>query len=389
MRDVVFVLPDLGEGLEEGTIVAWLVAEGDTVELNQPFVEVETAKAAVEIPSPFVGRVVSLHGSVGEAVPVGDPLVTFEVEGSGPTSPGTSSLGRVPSLTPDGLGSPTPQIRDRSPGAKATPPVRKLAKALGVDLESVRGTGPDGRVTEDDVRGASGIRAAAYVDEPAGDPIRQVIARRRGEIAEVLTRQSAIPQVTTFRTVDCTELQRLRTQLSVSPLPIFIAALVAVLTDHPVLNWRWGGDFLERRRAVHVGIAVDADEGLVVPVIQDASSLGIEALAVEIRRLAAAAREGSLQVEDIAGATIAVSNTGSYGSEAGTPILSPGTSVTLAFGVIEDRALVVEGAVVARPAATISLTFDHRVLDGATAGRALTDLVALLQSPERLGELPR
>jgi pyruvate dehydrogenase E2 component (dihydrolipoamide acetyltransferase) len=212
---------------------------------------------------------------------------------------------------------------------------------------------------------------------------------RRREIAEVLTRQWAIPQVTTFRTIDCTELQLLRTSLSVSPLPIIIAALVAVVADHPVLNWRWGGDFLERRGVVHVGIAVDADDGLVVPVLKDAASLGVEALAVEIRRLAAAAREGSLQIEDVTGATIAVSNTGSYGSEAGTPILSPGTSVTVAFGVIEDRALVVDGVVVARPAATISLTFDHRVLDGATAGRALTDLVALLQSRERLGELPR
>jgi pyruvate dehydrogenase E2 component (dihydrolipoamide acetyltransferase) len=366
MTERVFAMPDLGEGLEEGTIVEWLVATGDTVELNQPFVEVETAKAAVEIPSPFVGRIVALHGSVGEAVPVGDPLVTFEVEGP--------------------AGSP---VRDRSSRLKATPPARKLAKSLGVDLASVRGTGPDGRVTEEDVRSASGLKAAAFTDEPAGDPIRQAVHGRRREIAEVLTRQWAIPQVTTFRTIDCTELQLLRTSLSVSPLPIIIAALVAVVADHPVLNWRWGGDFLERRGVVHVGIAVDADDGLVVPVLKDAASLGVEALAVEIRRLAAAAREGSLQIEDVTGATIAVSNTGSYGSEAGTPILSPGTSVTVAFGVIEDRALVVDGVVVARPAATISLTFDHRVLDGATAGRALTDLVALLQSRERLGELPR
>jgi len=388
MTEQVFAMPDLGEGLEEGTIVEWLVATGDTVELNQPFVEVETAKAAVEIPSPFVGRIVALHGSVGEAVPVGDPLVTFEVEGPAGSAPGTASLAASP-LGPDGPRSPTLPVRDRSSRLKATPPARKLAKSLGVDLASVRGTGPDGRGTEEDVRNASGLKAAAYTDEPAGDPIRQAVSGRRREIAEVLTRQWAIPQVTTFRTIDCTELQLLRTSLRVSPLPIIIAALVAVVADHPVLNWRWGGDDLERRRVVHVGIAVDADDGLVVPVLKDAASLGVEALAVEIRRLAAAAREGSLQIEDVTGATIAVSNTGSYGSEAGTPILSPGTSVTLAFGVIEERALVVDGVVVPRPAATISLTFDHRVLDGATAGRALTDLVALLQSPERLGELPR
>jgi pyruvate/2-oxoglutarate dehydrogenase complex dihydrolipoamide acyltransferase (E2) component len=140
---------------------------------------------------------------------------------------------------------------------------------------------------------------------------------------------------------------------------------------------------------VDVGVAVDTDGGLVVPVIANADALGMAQISVEIRRLAVAARESKLRRDDLAGATIAVSNTGSYGSEAGTPILSPGTSVTVALGVIQPRALVVDGDVVARPAATISLTFDHRVLDGATVGRALTDLVALLESPERLGGLPR
>ncbi len=154
MAEQVFVMPDLGEGLEEGTIVEWLVAEGDTVELNQPFVEVETAKAAVEIPSPFAGTVVALHGTVGEEVPVGDPLVTFEVVGSGSASPGTASLARVRSLSPDGPGlSPTPPGTNH-PAPRATPPVRRLAKQLGVDLAAIAGSGPDGRITEDDVRAA-------------------------------------------------------------------------------------------------------------------------------------------------------------------------------------------------------------------------------------------
>ena len=143
------------------------------------------------------------------------------------------------------------------------------------------------------------------------------------------------------------------------------------------------------RPEVSVGLAVDTERGLVVPVLHDADTKTLSAIAGDIARLAEGARDGTLGPDDVTGATIAVSNTGSYGSEAGTPILSPGTSVTLAFGVIQDRALVVDGNVVARPAATISLTFDHRVLDGAAAGRALTELVALLQSPERLRELPR
>jgi 2-oxoisovalerate dehydrogenase E2 component (dihydrolipoyl transacylase) len=173
-------------------------------------------------------------------------------------------------------------------------------------------------------------------------------------------------------------------------LPIVAAALCAVVEQHPILNATWLDDAIEYREKINVGLAVDTEQGLLVPVVQDAGHRGIAGLAGEIARLADAARAGTLALEDkLATSTIAVSNTGSYGSEAGTPILSPGTSVTLALGVIEPRALVIGGAVVARPAATISLTFDHRVLDGAAAGRALSNLVALLESAERLGGLPR
>jgi pyruvate/2-oxoglutarate dehydrogenase complex dihydrolipoamide acyltransferase (E2) component len=212
----------------------------------------------------------------------------------------------------------------------------------------------------------------------------------RQEIASALTQQAAIPQATTFRTVECTALEDARRAAASSPLPFLVAALCHVVRDHPLLNAAWLEDMIEFRDVVNVGVAVDTERGLVVPVVQDAGRRGIANIASEVSRLAAAARSDSLALEDkLARPTIAVSNTGSYGSEAGTPILSPGTSVTLAFGVIEPRAMVRGGAVVARPAATISCTFDHRVLDGAAAGRALADLVALLESPERLGGLPR
>jgi pyruvate dehydrogenase E2 component (dihydrolipoamide acetyltransferase) len=391
----VFVMPDLGEGLEEGTIVEWLVAAGDEVALNQPLVEVETAKAAVEIPSPFAGVVATLHGDSGQDVPVGAPLVTFEVVGEATTAPGTASLA-ASQLGPDGPGSPSPPpvpvfsdpTRRAAQRAKATPAVRALAKELGVDLDGLTGTGPQGRITEDDVRRDAPLHAMPYMDIEENS--RQNLTGRRAEIADVLTRQARVPQVTTFRTVDCTALQSLRDEIGLSLLPVFIAALVRTLAEHPRLNDGWVGDnVIERRKNVNVGVAVDTDGGLVVPVIANADALGMAQISVEIRRLAEAAREGKLRRDDLAGATIAVSNTGSYGSEAGTPILSPGTSVTVALGVIQPRALVVGGEVVARPAATISLTFDHRVLDGATVGRALTDLVALLESPERLGGLPR
>ena len=360
----VFAMPDLGEGLEEGEIVAWLVAEGDSVSLNQPLVEMETAKATVEIPSPVAGSVTMLHGVAGETVAVGAPLATFSVAGEG--------------------------AGDRAPVA-ATPAVRKLAKELGVDLASVVGTGQGGRIGADDVRGAAGtgttspaapgqLTQAAAPAQPAPDRVRRAIA-------ETLTRQAAIPQVTVFRTVDCSALEDLRTELGTSPLPVVVAALARMVTAHPNLNAEWKDGGARAREAVHVGLAVDTERGLMVAVVRDAAGRSIGDLAAEITRLAAAARSGTMSPD--ASATIAVSNTGSYGSEAGTPILSPGTSITLAIGTISPRALVVDGEVVARPACTLSCTFDHRVLDGATLGRALTELVDTLSSPHGLGELPR
>ena len=360
----VFSMPDLGEGLEEGEIVAWLVAEGDDVALNQPLIEVETAKATVEIPSPFAGTVRSLHGAIGDALPVGAPLVTFTVE--------------------DGEGAEEADAADAPEGpARATPPVRKLARSLGLELTAVRGTGPGGRITAEDVEAAAGGRPG-----PRAEPGPARRDDRRRTIAQNLTAQASIPQVTTFRTVDCSDLDAFRRERSVSPLPVVIAALCRTTEDHPLLNALWIDDAVATRTTVDVGLAVDTERGLVVPVIRSAGSLGIAALAVEITRLGTAARAGTLALDDMGAPTIAVSNTGSYGSEAGTPILSPGTSVTLAIGVIEPRALVVDGEVVARPACTLSCTFDHRVLDGATVGRALNDLVAVLENDGRLGGLP-
>jgi 2-oxoisovalerate dehydrogenase E2 component (dihydrolipoyl transacylase) len=382
MEARVFAMPDLGEGLEEGEIVSWLVAAGDEVELNQPLVEVETAKATVEIPSPFAGTIEKLHAETGDAVAVGAPLVTFHVLG-GPAAAASEDGGEQ-----RGPGRPASQP------AAATPAVRKLAKDLGIDLASVAGTGPGGRVSAEDVQqaaegGSAGERASAGdaseddADRIPVTPIRRTIARRMEQAA-------AIPQVTTFRTVDATALETVRGDLGVSPLPVFVAALCRTIASHPILNATWADDAIVVHATVHAGIAVDSERGLFVSVIRDAGSRGVSELSTEIRRLAEAARAGSLSPGEATGATISVSNTGSYGSEAGTPLLNPPNAVTIALGVIEPRALVTGGgAVEARPACTISLTFDHRVLDGAAAGRALTDLVDLLEDPDALRELPR
>lgn len=357
MAERVFTLPDLGEGLEEAVVTAWLVAEGQTVELNQPFAEIETAKATVEIPSPFAGRIVKLHAEAGATLAVGAPLVTFEVEG------------------PEAGGS------TRQP-ATATPAVRRLARDRGIDISSVAGTGPQGRVTREDVEGASRSPSAGDSEFVPLTPVRRAIARNLEEIAR-------IPQVTTFRTVDCTELDALRRELDVSPLPVFVRALAEICHEHPWINASWTDGGIRLHHPVHVGVATDTDHGLVVPVLRDARARAVGAIAAEVARLAGSARANTLISQDLGGATIAVTNTGSYGSEAGTPLLHPGHAVTIALGVIAPRGLVVGGTVEPRPACTLSLTFDHRVLDGATVGRAFGALVDLLESHERLGALPR
>ncbi|HYU57551.1 MAG TPA: dihydrolipoamide acetyltransferase family protein [Actinomycetota bacterium] len=420
-----FRLPDLGEGLEEAEVTKWLVAEGDTVALNQPIAEVETAKAVVEIPSPFAGTVVTLHAAEGAVVAVGAPLVTFEVgkEDAGEAAPpaagdeGGDGAGpkRQAVLVGYGVGvdeepaapaAPVgPKATERGRGrVRTTPPVRKLARELGVDLTAVRGTGPEGRITREDVEAAAEGTTDA---QPAG---RRAVTPREDErvsvhgvrrtMARHMARAAAeIPHVTTFVTVDCTWLLALRDELqavagegtNVTPLAIVGRALAEVVREHPLLNASFDAEREEivLRGAFNLGIATDTERGLLVPVVKVADGLGIVGLASEIASVVAAARAGTATVEQLTGSTITITNVGTFGAEFGTPIINHPESAILALGVIEPRVLVVEGSVVARSACTLSLSFDHRVLDGAQAGRAAAELRDLLQSPFRLGALPR
>jgi pyruvate/2-oxoglutarate dehydrogenase complex dihydrolipoamide acyltransferase (E2) component len=378
MVERTFALPDLGEGLEEAEVRAWLVKEGDAVSLNQPIVEVETAKATVEIPSPFAGTVAKLHASAGESVRVGAPLATFGVDDDATAEP-EAGEGHVP---------------------LATPPVRQLAKDLGVDLSALAGTGQDGRITSEDVQRAArgdgsdarpAPRTLWTVMMPVDAEVRPISMIRRA-IAENLMRVvREVPQVTTFRTLDCSALEAFRGEAGLSPLPIVVRALADVCERHRSLNASYMAEQGEiwLHRKVHVGIATDTERGLLVPVVRDAMGRTIGDIAQEIERLSTAARSGSIRVEEMTGGTITVTNIGSYGSEFGTPILNRAQGAILGVGVIGPRALVVSGQVVARPACTLSLTFDHRLIDGATAGRAFGELVAILGSPERLEALPR
>jgi 2-oxoisovalerate dehydrogenase E2 component (dihydrolipoyl transacylase) len=360
-----FVLPDLGEGLEEATVDAWLVLEGDTVELNQPIAEIETAKATVEVPSPYAGRIERIHAAAGTALRVGDPLVTIAVGSEARSEPS-------------------------HPPVAATPAVRALARERGIDLSGVTGSGPAGRITREDVeRAAGGDAMPGSVDAPGDRGTEQMpLTPIRRTAAERLSRAAAVPTVTTWRTVDCSALERVRTEAGISPLPLVVRALADVCGRHPSLNASWSDEAILVHRRVHVGIATDTERGLLVPVVHDADGLGVSAIAARIAELAAAARDGTIAPEDLAGHTITVTNTGSYGSEAGTPLLNLPDAMILALGAIVDRALVAGGEVVVRPACTLSVTFDHRVLDGAAVGRAMNDLVAILEDERALRSLP-
>jgi 2-oxoisovalerate dehydrogenase E2 component (dihydrolipoyl transacylase) len=436
MAERVFNLPDLGEGLEDAEIVEWKVAEGETVTLNQPLVDVNTAKALVEIPSPWAGKVVKLHGADGEVVKVGEPLITVDVEGA-ESSAGTPTVERKaagaeapkreavlvgygvnpeettrrsrPRLRPPGERKAPAAAAGTAPSTgrvAAAPPVRRLAKEMGVDLTVVEGTGPSGRVTREDVIKAAGTErpaaagAETSVEVPRFEGPEQRIPVRgvRRMIAQKMSRSWAeIPHVTTFHLVDATHIEALRRELTaqsdvkVTALSVLVRALAEVCQEHPKLNSSYDTEAgeLVLKKACHVGIATDTDQGLVVPVVRDAGTKGIGSLAREIAELVAASRERRATPENLTGGTITVTNVGTFGSEFGTPIINFPEVAILAIGTIKPRALVVDGDVQVRPAVTLSLSFDHRVIDGAEADRAMTTLRGLLESPFRLGALPR
>ncbi|HLF69547.1 MAG TPA: dihydrolipoamide acetyltransferase family protein [Actinomycetota bacterium] len=404
-----FRLPDLGEGLEDAELVRWLVDLGDVVDLNQPIVEVDTAKALVEIPSPVAGTIVTLHAEAGEVVKVGASLVTFEIEVSSDAEAEQPALlvgyGAQESRAPArrrrlsgargpgksgqaDVASPPESAAEAGP-PDAAPPVRKLASELGVDLDAISGTGPGGRITREDVLAASDATAGER------DVERVPVRGARRLIAQKMARSvHEIPHVTTYLSVDATEVLSLREQIidsgvKVTPLAIVARAFVEVCKQNPLLNASFDAQAQEilLYRDCHLGIATDTERGLMVPVVRDAHALRIAALGVQIAELTTKAREGRSEPSELLGGTVTISNVGSFGAEYGTPIINYPESSILALGVIEARPVVRKGEVVVRPMATMSLSFDHRVLDGAQAGRALMDLKILLEDGKRLAEL--
>ena len=400
MADQTFRLPDLGEGLTEAQLVAWRVEEGAQVEVNAPLCDVETAKAVVVIPSPFAGIVRKLHASPGESVAVGAALVTIaaeaapviaETEGEAPRTlvgygPGAPEAGirRRARVAPSASAEPSADVR-------AAPFVRQLAKEKGVDLATVSGTGPGGRVTRADVEAAAGSPLAARPpvrDEArAGERRISVVGIRKAIARQMVRSVSTIPQFTEFAVFDASPLMGVREKQkaagrSLTPLPYFIEAMVKAVRAYPLMNSSWdeNHDEIVVKQPINVGIAVNTSQGLLVPVLRGADQLDRLQIAERSARLIEGARAGTLGPGEMSGGTITVTNVGASGPvETGTPIISPPECCVVAFGAIKPRPMVVDGQVVARPGAWISISVDHRIVDGALATEFLTALVAELE----------
>ena len=433
-----FKLPDLGEGLTEGEVVRWLVKEGDAVDLNQPIVEVETAKAMVEIPAPYAGTVTKLHAGEGETLEVGALLLSIDTGAAASNQdegqeedrqetlvgPGERRQGRrrrigarvgaaappngasaVAAAAPAPEAAPVPAAPAR---AKATPPVRKYAKDRGVDLAVVEGTGRDGRVTREDVdraltpAPAAAAAAALPLSLPhdRGEERLPVRGTRKQIAAAMVGSAFSIPHVTEFLTVDATALMALRERLRrlpevetgevrLTPLAIIAKALCVALRRFPLMNSSWdeaAGEIVVKGW-VNLGIATDTPTGLLVPNVKDADLLGVLALASEIRRLAELGRERKLAPADLTRGTITITNVGGYGVEGGTPIINRPECAILATGLIAPRPWVVDGTLAVRQLMTASVSFDHRIVDGAYAARFLVHLRDLLEEPALIGML--
>lgn len=464
-----FRLPDLGEGLTESEIVSWHVAVGDTVELNQVIGEVETAKAVVELPSPYAGMVTAIAHEPGTVVEVGAVIIAFDVPGEnapalggGKTAGATSSSAsegeapageavqqRVPTLVGYGAdpeSSKRPARRVRSFGVSATdatvratpsaasapvvaapvvaaqevaaqvqgdrprstPPVRKLARDLGIDLFDVTGTGELGVITRGDVLSFSGANDAAALAVPSSStrasgpqssarmkerevrtPIKGV---RKFMAAAMVESAFTAPHVTEFLSVDVTAgmefLARLRdsrafADVKLTPLTLAAKAVCVGIARQPSLNSHWdaANNEIVTMSYVNLGIAAATPRGLVVPNVKDAQDLGLHGLAEEIGQLAVTARAGKTPPADLAGGTFSITNIGVFGIDAGTPILNPGEAGILALGAVRTMPWEHQGGIALRQIMTLSLSFDHRLVDGAQGSRFLADVGAIMADP--------
>ncbi len=435
-----FRLPDVGEGLTEAEIVAWKVKAGDTVTINQVLVEIETAKSLVELPSPFAGTVSALLVDEGQTVEVGTPIISVEggdapapapaapvaeaasavtdtaatvaaeekpgavLVGYGTSGHGTSRRrggGHSPAAAPV---PPAPAPRPASvPAAAASaiiakPPIRKLAKDLGVDLSTVVATGLAGEITRDDViRQASQATVFRNIETPEWGAEREEVIPVKGVRKAIATAMSqsafSAPHVSVFVDIDATRtmefVKRLKNSpdfagIRVSPLLIAAKALIWAVRRNPTVNSTWTDKEITVHHYVNLGIAAATPRGLVVPNVKDAHALSLKDLAIALEQLVITARDGKTQPAEMAGGTITITNLGSFGMDTGTPILNPGEVGILALGTIKQKPWVVDGEVRPRFVTTLGGSFDHRVVDGDVVSRFVADVASVLEEPALL-----
>src|SRR5438132_1219654 len=398
LRD--FLMPDLGEGLTEGEILTWLVAVDDVVTVDQPIAEIGTEKAVVQVPTPFAGRVAVLHGAPGDVVAVGRPLISVEVPvpavaktdsgnvlvGYGTNEAPTHRRRRLTSSTASPLGESEPKVA-------ASPLVRRLAAEMNIDLSGVTGTGPDGIVTRSDLEHAHAQpspQTGGGADSAATGARRRLTGADR-VAAERLTRSYRdIPTATAWVQADATDLLELRAELNaahsdvhLTPFALLLRLCLRALSRFPRLNSHFDADTNEivAFEPVHLGVAVQTERGLVVPVIRDADNMSLLDIAAELERLASAARHGSIQAAELRGSTFTVSNFGAFGVDGGTALINPPEVAILGVGQIAERPWVTNGTVTPRSVVELSLIFDHRVADGAVAGGFVRHLADLIEQP--------
>nr|WSW44784.1 2-oxo acid dehydrogenase subunit E2 [Streptomyces sp. NBC_01001] len=415
-----FKLPDLGEGLTEAEIVRWLVAVGDVVAIDQPVVEVETAKAMVEVPCPYGGVVTARFGEEGTELPVGAPLITVAVgagadevvepedSGSGNVLVGygtdhsrTARRRRVrpgsaaPAVAAAPAPAPAPAPIATGPVAVISPLVRKLARDHGIDLRALRGSGPEGLILRADVEAA--LRAPEPAAVPASAPVAAAVSGERiplkglrGVVAEKLSRsRREIPDATCWVDADATELMAARAAMNavggpkISVLALLARICTAALAKFPELNSTvdLAANEIVRLPSVHLGFAAQTARGLVVPVVRDAQTRGAESLSAEFARLTEVARAGKLAPADLTGGTFTLNNYGVFGVDGSTPIINHPEAAMLGVGRIVAKPWVHEGELAVRKVVQLSLTFDHRVCDGGTAGGFLRYVADCVESP--------
>ena len=363
-----FKLPDLGEGLTEGEIARWLVTEGQELAEDDPLVEIQTDKTTVEIPSPAAGTVTKILVAEGEIVPVGTVLVVIGGNVAGPAGRAAAPPAAAPQSARE------VRVESTRGRVQATPIVRRIAQELGVDLAQLSGTGPNGRITEQDVRAAAGGELVLKQHKPSEgrrEPLRGV----RRQIVEHLTRaHREVPAVTFVEECDFTgvDLGQL--------VPLTLKAVAASLKAFPELNARLEGDEIVSLERYDIGVAVQTDQGLVVPVVRGCDTASLEELSAEVARLAEAARAGALKPEELREGTFTVTSAGKLGGVVVTPLVNHPEVAILGIHRIGPRPVVVDGEIVARHIGNISVTFDHRVVDGARAAAFTLEVIARLES---------